>query len=147
MLPPSCWRSTAEDSLRPLQYIENWLWGWYDVERWRTCPSFFKVTYPKFWTSEFPLRVSAFLKRVFSNFKNTKPRTLTEISWYEWFIMAIRRFINTTILITEYVPNMSIPQNLVNDLMPSSSKLSKSMSPNTAQKRVWVVSKRLLVKN
>lgn len=57
--------------------------------------------------------------------------------------MAINRFNSTTMLITEYVPNISMPQNLVNALMPSSSKLSRSTSPNTAQNSVWAVSNKL----
>lgn len=46
-------------------------------------------------------------------------------------------------LITEYVPNISMPQNLVNALMPSSSKLSRSTSPKTAQNSVCTVSNKL----
>lgn len=57
--------------------------------------------------------------------------------------MAISRFSKTTMLITEYVPNISIPQNLVNALIPSSSKLSRSTRPKTAQNSVWVVSNKL----
>lgn len=68
---------------------------------------------------------------------------LTEISWYEWFIMAIKRFNRTTILITEYVPNINMPQKRVKILIPSNSKLSKSTKPKTAQKRVCVVSNKL----
>lgn len=60
--------------------------------------------------------------------------------------MAINRFSRTTMLITEYVPNISIPQNRVKILMPSSSKLSRSIRPKTAQNSVCVVSKRLLEK-
>jgi len=57
--------------------------------------------------------------------------------------MAIRRFRRTTMLMTEYVPNISMPQNRVKLLMPASSKLSKSMRPNTAQNSVCVVSNKL----
>lgn len=60
--------------------------------------------------------------------------------------MAINRFSKTTMLITEYVPNISIPQNLVNALIPSNSKLSRSTRPKTAQNRVWVVSNKLVPK-
>lgn len=74
---------------------------------------------------------------------DTQWKTLTEINWYEWFIMAIRRFSRTTMLMTEYVPNISIPQKRVNILMPSNSKLSKSTKPKTAQKSVCVVSNKL----
>lgn len=70
-------------------------------------------------------------------------RILTEISWYEWFIMAISRFSKTTMLMTEYVPNISMPQKRVNIFMPSSSKLSRSTRPNTAQNSVCVVSNKL----
>lgn len=57
--------------------------------------------------------------------------------------MAISKFNNTTMLITEYVPNISIPQKRVNILIPSNSKLSKSTNPNTAQNNVCVVSNKL----
>lgn len=46
-------------------------------------------------------------------------------------------------LMTEYVPNISMPQKRVNILMPSNSKLSKSTKPKTAQKSVCVVSNKL----
>lgn len=59
--------------------------------------------------------------------------------------MAINKFSKTTMLMTEYVPNISIPQNRVNILMPSSSKLSKSTKPNTAQNKVCVVSNKLKI--
>lgn len=57
--------------------------------------------------------------------------------------MAMSRFSSTTMLMTEYVPNISMPQKRVNILMPSNSKLSKSTRPNTAQNSVCVVSNRL----
>ena len=41
------------------------------------------------------------------------------------------------------MPNINIPQNRVNTLIPSSSKLSRSTSPKTAQKSVWMVSNKL----
>lgn len=44
---------------------------------------------------------------------------------------------------TEYVPNISIPQKRVKILMPSNSKLSKSTKPKTAQNRVCIVSNKL----
>ena len=68
---------------------------------------------------------------------------LTEMSWYEWFIIAIRRLRSTMMLMTEKLPNMTRPQNLVNSLIPASSKLSKSMRPNDAQNSVCVVSHKL----
>lgn len=46
-------------------------------------------------------------------------------------------------MITEYVPNISMPQKRVKILIPSNSKLSKSTKPKTAQKRVCVVSNKL----
>lgn len=46
-------------------------------------------------------------------------------------------------LMTEYVPNISMPQKRVKILMPSKSKLSRSTRPKTAQNSVWVVSNRL----
>ena len=49
----------------------------------------------------------------------------------------------TIMLITEKVPNIRRPKNLVNSLMPVNSKLSKSIRPKIAQKRVWEVSHRL----
>ncbi|KOX70908.1 Spondin-1 [Melipona quadrifasciata] len=68
---------------------------------------------------------------------------IIHVGGMEWFIMAISRFNRTTMLITEYVPNISMPQNLVNALMPSSSKLSRSTSPKTAQNSVCAVSNKL----
>ena len=68
---------------------------------------------------------------------------LTEISWYEWFIIAIRRLRSTIMLMIEKLPNITNPQNLVNSLIPANSKLSRSIKPNDAQNRVWVVSHRL----
>lgn len=50
--------------------------------------------------------------------------------------MAISKLRRTTILITEYVPNISMPQKRVNILMPSNSKESRSTNPNTAQNNV-----------
>lgn len=44
---------------------------------------------------------------------------------------------------TEYVPNISIPQKRVKILMPSNSKLSKSTKPKTAQNSVCIVSNKL----
>lgn len=61
--------------------------------------------------------------------------------------MAMSRLSSTTILITEYVPNMSMSQNRVKILIPSKSKLSRSTRPNTAQNNVCVVSKRLQMDN
>lgn len=79
-----------------------------------------------------------------NNFMFAKEWTvLTEINWYEWFIIAISRFNKTTMLMTEYVPNISMPQKRVNIFIPSSSKLSRSTRPNTAQNSVWVVSNKL----
>ena len=43
----------------------------------------------------------------------------------------------------EKLPNMHRPQNLVNSLMPESSKLSKSIRPKEAQNNVCVVSHKL----
>ena len=37
---------------------------------------------------------------------------LTEMSWYEWFIIAISRFSSTIMFIREKLPNMIRPQNL-----------------------------------
>ena len=68
---------------------------------------------------------------------------LTEISWYEWFIIAIRRLRSTIILMIEKLPNITNPQNRVNSLMPANSKLSRSIKPNEAQNKVWVVSHKL----
>ena len=68
---------------------------------------------------------------------------LTEMSWYEWFIMAIRRLSKTMMLINEKLPNMMRPQNLVNSLIPVSSKLSRSIRPKAAQNKVCVVSHKL----
>ena len=45
--------------------------------------------------------------------------------------------------IIEKVPNMMRPQNLVNSLIPDSSKLSRSINPKAAQNKVWVVSHKL----
>ena len=50
--------------------------------------------------------------------------------------MAIRRFSRTMMLMIEKLPNMMRPQNLVNSLIPVSSKLSRSIRPNAAQNRV-----------
>ena len=50
--------------------------------------------------------------------------------------MARRRLRRTMMLITEKLPNMMRPQNLVNSLIPFNSKLSKSIKPKEAQKRV-----------
>ena len=47
------------------------------------------------------------------------------------------------ILIIENVPNIMSPQNLVNSLIPESSKLSRSIRPNAAQNKVCVVSHKL----
>ena len=68
---------------------------------------------------------------------------LTEMSWYEWFIIAMRRLRRTMMLMMEKVPNMMRPQNLVNSLIPESSKLSRSIKPKAAQNRVCVVSHKL----
>ena len=57
--------------------------------------------------------------------------------------MAINKLRRTMILIKEKLPNMMSPQNLVNSLIPVSSKLSRSIRPNAAQNRVCVVSQRL----
>ena len=46
-------------------------------------------------------------------------------------------------LMIENDPNMMRPQNLVNSLMPVSSKLSRSIRPNAAQNKVCEVSQRL----
>ena len=73
------------------------------------------------------------------------PTELTEMSWYEWFIMAMRRLSNTIILMTENDPNMSRPKNRVNSLIPVNSKLSKSTSPKMAQNNVCEVSHRLIM--
>lgn len=70
-------------------------------------------------------------------------KILTEIIWYELDIIAISMFSKTIMFITEYDPKTNKPQNLVNPLMPASSKLTKSTRPNPAQNRVWDVSKRL----
>ena len=43
----------------------------------------------------------------------------------------------------EKLPNMHRPQNLVNSLMPASSKLSRSIRPKEAQNNVCVVSHKL----
>ena len=68
---------------------------------------------------------------------------LTEMSWYEWFIMAMRRFSSTIILMTENDPNIRRPKNRVNSLIPVSSKLSRSTSPKMAQNNVCEVSHKL----
>ena len=68
---------------------------------------------------------------------------LTEMSWYEWFIIAMRRLRRTMMLMMEKVPNMMRPQNLVNSLIPESSKLSRSINPKAAQNKVCVVSHKL----
>jgi len=47
--------------------------------------------------------------------------------------MAIRRLSKTITLMTLYDPNMSRPQNRVYDLMPVSSKSSRSIMPKLAQ--------------
>ena len=60
--------------------------------------------------------------------------------------MAMRRLSRTMMLITEKLPNMISPQNLVNSLIPFNSKLSKSISPNEAQNSVCVVSHKLGIK-
>lgn len=65
------------------------------------------------------------------------------MSWYEWFIMAISRLRRTTMLMTEKHPNINKPQKRVKLFIPARSKLSNSMRPNTAQKRVWLVSNKL----
>ena len=57
--------------------------------------------------------------------------------------MAISRLSKTMMLMTENEPNISRPENRVNSLMPVSSKLSKSIRPKIAQKRVWDVSHKL----
>ena len=57
--------------------------------------------------------------------------------------MAIRRLSRTMMLMSEKLPNMMRPQNRVNSLMPRSSKLSRSIRPKAAQKRVWDVSHKL----
>lgn len=72
-----------------------------------------------------------------------KEKKLTDINWYEWFIIAMSKLSSTTIFMTEYVPNISIPQKRVKILMPSNSKLSRSTRPKTAQKSVCVVSNKL----
>ena len=59
--------------------------------------------------------------------------------------MAMRRLSRTIILMIENDPNMMRPQNLVNSLIPVSSKLSRSIRPKAAQKRVCDVSHRLKV--
>lgn len=46
---------------------------------------------------------------------------------------------------TEYVPNINMPQKRVKIFIPSNSKLSRSTKPNTAQNNVCVVSNRLHV--
>ena len=46
-------------------------------------------------------------------------------------------------LITEKLPNITSPQNLVNSLIPVSSKLSRSIRPKEAQNNVCVVSHKL----
>ncbi len=61
--------------------------------------------------------------------------------------MAISRLMRTTILITEYEPNISRPQKRVKPLIPTSSKLSKSMRPKAAQNSVCDVSNRLCDSN
>lgn len=57
--------------------------------------------------------------------------------------MAMSRLSSTMTLMTAYVPNMSMPQNRVKILMPSSSNESKSTSPNAAQNSVCIVSNKL----
>ena len=57
--------------------------------------------------------------------------------------MAMSRLSRTMMLITEKEPNMRRPEKRVNSLMPVSSKLSRSIRPKMAQKRVWEVSQML----
>ena len=57
--------------------------------------------------------------------------------------MAIRRLSRTMMLMIEKLPNMMRPQNLVNSLIPVSSKLSRSIRPKAAQNKVCVVSHKL----
>ena len=60
--------------------------------------------------------------------------------------MAMRRFSNTIILMTEKDPNMRRPKNRVNSFIPVNSKLSKSTSPKIAQNNVCEVSHKLIEK-
>ena len=46
-------------------------------------------------------------------------------------------------LMSEKLPNMISPQNLVNSLIPVNSKLSRSMRPKAAQNKVCDVSHKL----
>jgi hypothetical protein len=57
--------------------------------------------------------------------------------------MAISMLSSTIMLITEYEPKVSSAQNLVKLLMPVSSKVVRSTSPNDAQKSDWEVSNKL----
>lgn len=67
-------------------------------------------------------------------------QTLTEIIWYELDIIAISMFSKTIMLITEYDPNNSRPQNRVKLLIPVRSNAVKSTRPKPAQKSDWDVS-------
>ena len=48
----------------------------------------------------------------------------------------MRRLSRTMMLMTEKLPNITRPQNLVNSLIPVSSKLSRSIRPKEAQNKV-----------
>lgn len=58
-------------------------------------------------------------------------------------IMAINMLRRTIMLIMEYEPNISKPQNLVKLLIPVSSKDCRSTRPKLAQKRDCEVSNKL----
>lgn len=53
------------------------------------------------------------------------------------------RLRSTITFMTEYVPNISMPQKRVKILMPSNSNDSKSIKPNAAQNSVCIVSNKL----
>lgn len=158
MLLFDCFWTTEKGFLHPLYDVPYWFWCRYNIEwRW-TSATFFEITYPQSWTGKFPFNICTFLVQEQNFFFSLTSQhmqhvyyncllLLTDINWYEWFIIAINKFNSTTILITEYVPNINIPQNLVNIFIPSNSKLSKSTNPNTAQNKVWVVSNKLQQKN
>lgn len=158
MLLFDCFRTTEKGFLHPLYYVPYWFRCRYYI-KWRwTCPTFFKIAYPQSGPSKFPLNICTFLQmgensfsiiviashlRCNRKFVSFHYVCLTDINWYEWFIIAISKFNSTTMFITEYVPNISIPQKRVKILIPSNSKLSKSTNPKTAQNKVCVVSNRL----
>lgn len=125
-----------------------------DVERRRQGLSAFKIGHPKLGPGEFPFGVSVFLETsepIYIPCCNHKYQSIcqalafvhTTMKEYELDIIAMSRLRRTIMLITEYVPNISIDQNLVYSRMPVSSKSDSPTIPKPAQNRDWEASNTL----